>query len=466
MENVIAYLRDFIAFLELHPGLFVALGGVATVLGAIAGCVFQFLSMRKQRNELRDELGKVQRKLLVASEKEGSLRQETIHLQNAVTKLNEEKNQMVATFELERAEATADRNEASRQHTIKQEELSHQIEQYRDEIDARDRAIQRQANIVKKMMQIEGQLWEKRALTGTPRFKALRDRRTPIVSVLNLKGGVGKTTIVAHLAAAFAAKGYRVLAVDLDLQGSLSGMFIPGTLIKEKYDGKLLLQHFLNTATHKRKVNLLDYIEPVFDDAKSGLVATSDKLAYAEMNLTMSWLLKLARKDTRFLLRRALHQKRVWSKYDIVLLDCPPLINTCCVNALAACDYVLIPTLPGKKSTERVPLLLETVKRLKLHVNPNLEVAGVILNRTHGAELTAHESDLWNQVLAQGQDRMGVPLYGFQTIIRQNREVRQLESEATHLQPGTDLFEAFRRLAEELEGRLPRECRRLANAPY
>ncbi|MFO0966095.1 MAG: AAA family ATPase [Gemmataceae bacterium] len=76
--------------------------------------------------------------------------------------------------------------------------------------------------------------------------------------------------------------------------------------------------------------------EPILDDAECGIVPTSDKLAYAEMNLTMSWLLKLGKKDTRFLLRRALHQKRITNRYDLVLMDCPPLINTCCVNALAA----------------------------------------------------------------------------------------------------------------------------------
>jgi len=353
------------------------------------------------------------------------------------------------------------------QYQTRVKELSEEVERFRAEIDARDGAINRQRNLVNKMMQIEGQLWEKKALAGTPKFRPLQDRQTAIISLLNLKGGVGKTTIAAHLAAAFSAKGYRVLAIDLDLQGSLSGMFIPASDIKKKYDEKQLLQHFLNNATHKHRVNLLDYIHPIFEDQKSGILATSDKLAYAEMNLTMSWLLKLAKKDTRFLLRRALHQKRVLNNFDIILMDCPPLINTCCVNALAASDYVLIPTTPSKKSTERVPLLLESIQRFKVHVNPSLQVAGVILNRTQKrAQLTANETELWNQVLAQAQDRIGVPVYDFKTVIRQNAEVRQLESEAMHLHSDTELFDTFQKLAEELEERLPRECRRFADASY
>ena len=100
-------------------------------------------------------------------------------------------------------------------------------------------------------------------------------------------------------------------------------------------------------------------------------------------------------------------------------------------------------------------------------MNPALQVAGVILNRTQKrAQLTANETDMWSQLLAQAQDRVGVPVYGFKTAIRHNAEVRQLESEGMHLQPDTELFDTFHKLAEELEERLPRECRRLADAPY
>ena len=66
-----------------------------------------------------------------------------------------------------------------------------------------------------------------------------------------------------------------MLAVNLDLQGSLSGMFMSASFIKQKYDEKQLLQHFLNNATHKRRINLLDYVHPsVLEDDRCGLVAT------------------------------------------------------------------------------------------------------------------------------------------------------------------------------------------------
>jgi cellulose biosynthesis protein BcsQ len=457
-------LQDILAYVEGHAGLFVALGGGVTAVTAIVGCIFQYRSMKRERNQYQHEVARLQQEKVSASETNGAQQQEISQLRGSVQNLENELVQVGAAIEHERQQAAASTGELNQQHATKVQQLSAEIETLHDELDARDQALSRQKNIVKKMMQLEGQLWERRALTGAPRFKALEERRMAIISVLNLKGGVGKTTITAHLAGALAAKGYRVLAVDLDLQGSLSGMFIPGSAIKQKLHEGLLLQHFLNDATHKRKVNLLEFAEPI-DGITSSVVPTSDKLAYAEMNLTMSWLLKLARKDTRFLLRRALHQKRISNKYDIVLMDCPPLINTCCVNALAASDYVLIPTMPSVKSTERVPLMLEAIKRFNVHVNQNLKVLGIILNRTHATELTAHEADLLGQLLTQCQDRTGVPVYGFQTVIRQNKEVRQLESEGMHLQTGTELSNTFQALAEELERRLPSECRRSANAP-
>ncbi|MBI3822473.1 MAG: AAA family ATPase [Planctomycetes bacterium] len=444
-----AAMSGFIAYLEQHPNLFVALGGLAAILGAGVGCVIQYFAMRGQRDKLEVDLAECKKR-------EGALEEKARTLEAQLSQFGEEKVRNISTIENMQID-----------HQTKVTQLNEEIERFQGEVETRDRAITRQKNLVNKMMQIEGQLWEKKALSGPPKFWPLQDRGMPIISVLNLKGGVGKTTVTAHLAAAFSAKGYRVLAIDLDLQGSLSGMFISASLIKQKYDDKQLLQHFLNSCTHKRKVNLLDYVhQPIFEGQQSGLVATSDKLAYAEMNLTMSWLLRIAKKDTRFLLRRALHQKRIARQYDIVLLDCPPLINTCCVNALAASDYVLVPTMPSKKSSERVPYLLEAIRRFHVHVNPHLQVAGILLNRTLRAQLTAPESTIWEQVLAQAKDRMGAPVYGFHTKIRQNPEVRQLESESTFLEPGTELFNTFRKLSEELEERMPRECRRLANSPY
>ena len=188
-------------------------------------------------------------------------------------------------------------------------------------------------------------------------------------------------------------------------------------------------------------------------------------MAYAELNLTLQWLIRLGERDTRFLLRKALQQKRVTSRFNIVLMDCPPLFNTCCVNALAASDYVLIPVVPSRKAAERVPLLLERLQSLHQVINPQLQVMGVLLNRTYSSSLTAWEQDLWQEMLDHGKTQWGLPVHAFQTCIRQTTEVRDGETEFSSPEPGSDLYGLFSQLLAEVEARLPGDCCRTSVAP-
>lgn len=355
------------------------------------------------------------------------------------------------------------REQLERQHqTINA--LTESLEASQEELEQRDRADRSRVNLLKQAMKLEGRVWERKVLQGAPRFRPLEHRHTAIISVLNLKGGVGKTTITAHLGAALAAKGYNVLLMDLDLQGSLSGLFINESVLKQRRVEKRLLQNFLLHIAERRKANLLDYCVPIFD-GKSAIVPNADSMAYAELNLTMQWLLRIGKRDTRFLLRKALQQKRVTGRFDIVLLDCPPLFNTCCVNALTASDYILTPVVPSKKAAERVPLLLERLQGLHQVINPQLQVMGVLLNRTYTSQLTAWEQDLWGEMLEHAKDRWKLPVHAFETFIRQTTEVRDGETEFSPPERGSDLYTAFSRLVAEVEERLPGDCRRIATAP-
>jgi chromosome partitioning protein len=267
------------------------------------------------------------------------------------------------------------------------------------------------------------------------------------------------------LGAALSAKGYNVLLMDLDLQGSLSSLFMSeSALVQRRKDGRLL-QHFLLSIAERRKANLLECSAPIFN-GKSAIVPNADSMAYAELNLTMQWLVRLGKRDTRFLLRKALQQKRVTRRFDVVLLDCPPLFNTCCINTLAASDYILIPVVPSRKAAERVPLLLERLQSLHRVINPQLQVLGVLLNRTRAASLSSWEQDLWAEMLEHGKDRWRLPVPAFETFIRQTTEVRDGETEFSPPAPGSELHALFSRLVAEVEARLPSDCLRTANAPF
>lgn len=437
---------EILRYFENHPGLFIAAGAIVSAVCAVIGAAVQWYRMKKDRNELQEHVNELNLQL-------GQMQATNEHLEESYAKGQHQ-------TEAVRHELTTAQHQAQE----KQDQLTNELESSAERIAGLEANERRAANLVKHMLELEGRLWKKRPQSGTPRFRELADRKMAIISVVNLKGGVGKTTVASHLGAALADRGYRPLLIDMDLQGSLSTMFIPADKIYDRAKANGLLQHFLSDAAHHPGLNLLKFIVPILDD-RAGLVAASDTMAYAELNLTMRWLLRLGKRDTRFLLRRALHQKRISNNYDVVLLDCPPLINTGCVNALAASDYVLVPVTPSKKSAERVPQLLKMLGDLGSRINPHIQPLGLVLNRTHGHNLTSIEQDDWKQLQNQCQDVWRSPVYACRTHIRQTKEVRDNENEFVAPGPGTELYDYFKRLVLELEERLPRECRRAATAP-
>jgi cellulose biosynthesis protein BcsQ len=327
---------------------------------------------------------------------------------------------------------------------------------------------------VRQALSLGGQIWAQGAMKDVPRFQPLKDRCTPIVSLLNLKGGVGKTTLTAYLAWGLAHRNYRVLLVDLDLQGSLSSLFIAQRQLAERDEAALNLRHFLEAAAHKPRTRLKGYVCRLPIGKGCALVGTTDKHAYAEMNLTFQWLLRTGhakrqwdgRRDARFLLRRGLHARTLLRKFDIVLLDCPPIINLSCVNALAASDYVLIPATCSRKATERVPPLIRRLKELHSTINPALQVMGLVANRTRGGEeRNSVEQTLWNALTRHAQDELGLEVYSFRQPVPDRAQIRDAEDSFAPPPEGSDVFNAFVALAEEFEGRLPSECRRPAAVP-
>jgi cellulose biosynthesis protein BcsQ len=335
-----------------------------------------------------------------------------------------------------------------------------------EEADARGQAIRRSQRRLNQALKLEGQLWAAKALQGRPKFREMGWRKRAIISVLNLKGGVGKTTVTAHLASALARCGRRVLMVDLDLQGSLTSFFLPNPQVNQLAADGRLVQHFLRRAVDHHSVKLDDFIQPVVEYPKSGgwldLVGATDSLAYAELTLTMKWLVQSGTRDSRFLLRKALHLIGLGRGYDVVLLDCPPIVNVSCVNALAASDYLLVPTTLGRKSAERVPMLLRRVlanEKFQHHINVHLKPVGLLANRTFRADgnLTGAEKDEWNQLAAECQEVFGQPVNRFEAVVpQQTKDIRDSETQAGPPAADTALAATFDKLATELIGRLPK----------
>src|SRR5262249_25454713 len=161
----------------------------------------------------------------------------------------------------------------------------------KDKLTEWERNERARGKLLNRAMKLEGKVWERKVLQGAPQFRPLNQRHMSIISVLNLKGGVGKTTVTSHLGAALAAKGYDVLLMDLDLQGSLSSLFMSEHELVQRSQGRKLLQHYLLSRIDGRKADLLECCVPI-SNGRSAIIPNADSMAYAELNLTMQWLLR------------------------------------------------------------------------------------------------------------------------------------------------------------------------------
>jgi cellulose biosynthesis protein BcsQ len=196
-------------------------------------------------------------------------------------------------------------------------------------------------------------------------------------------------------------------------------------------------------------------------------MAADEDLAELEMQSLARWLVKQARRDVRFLLREALHANEVRGAFDFVFLDCPPRLTTACINALAASDYVLIPTLLDLPSSEAVPRQLRWLRHLQPLLFPQLSVLGVIGNRAYPRQnLIAREEYTWNQLPGNCVTAWGAPVHQFQTIVRDSGAFAEAAKQNTFAALRPELRPAFLDLVTELRKEMARhESREPADTP-
>lgn len=180
---------------------------------------------------------------------------------------------------------------------------------------------------------------------------------TRIISLLNQKGGVGKTTTTVNLAAALAALEFKVLVVDLDPQTHLGLHFGVESESASVYD--LLMEE---------DVTIQDTI--MFARENIDLVTSEVDLVAAESELA-------SKTDRHDLLSRKLAV--VVDNYDYILIDCPPSLGLLTINALAASKELIVPMQTHFLALQGVSRLFETVQMLVGGLNPELQVTGIVL---------------------------------------------------------------------------------------
>jgi chromosome partitioning protein len=180
-----------------------------------------------------------------------------------------------------------------------------------------------------------------------------------VIAIANQKGGVGKTTTSVNLGACLASLGKRVLLIDIDPQGNTtSGIGI------NKADVKYCVYDVVIN-----DVPVEDAMLPTMVENLMVLPATI-QLAGAEIELVPT-----ISREVR--LRKAIHPMR--SRFDYIIIDCPPSLGLLTVNALTAADSVLIPIQCEYYALEGLSQLLNTIRLVQKHLNSSLEVEGVVL---------------------------------------------------------------------------------------
>jgi len=202
-----------------------------------------------------------------------------------------------------------------------------------------------------------------------------------VIALANQKGGVAKTTTTLSLAAALAALGRHVLAVDLDPQAALTySLGVDPDALVETVNDVLVRRLPVDKVTIGREVDL---------------VPANIDLAGAEAIL-------MAKTGREYALQRALRD--VLDAYDFVLIDCPPSLGILTINGLTAAHEVAIPLQCEALSHRGVGQLLETMGDIRHFTNPDLEIIGLVPTMYDGRSRHARE------VLADVGSRYGVPV--------------------------------------------------------
>ena len=194
-------------------------------------------------------------------------------------------------------------------------------------------------------------------------------RNTRIISLLNQKGGVGKTTTTVNLASALAMHGKKVLVIDLDPQTHLGLHFGVEEAPSSVYD--LLIDEEVSVKDAR-----------VIARPNIDLVTSEVDLAAAESELA-------SKTDRHDLLSQKL--KPVSDEYDFILIDCPPSLGLLTINALAASKELIVPMQAHFLALQGVSRLFETVSLLVNGINPELQVTGVVLCMFEGQTNLAKE---------------------------------------------------------------------------
>lgn len=255
-----------------------------------------------------------------------------------------------------------------------------------------------------------------------------------IISIVNQKGGVAKTTTAVNLAAALGNMGKKVLIVDLDPQGNATaGLGISGSAKRE-----------LENTTYEVIMGEVRPAEAVVQTKFKNLWLMPSTQALAEAEIK---LLRYENKNMQ--LKKAILQIR--ADYDIIIIDCLPSLGVLALNGLNACDRIMIPMQCEPYSLEGVAELIATVKRVKKSSNRNLQIMGIVFT------MVDSKLKVNREVMRSIKSKFPEDLF-FNAEIPRNVRIAEAPSHGepiTYYDPNSKGADAYIHLAKEVA----RKCR-------
>lgn len=249
-----------------------------------------------------------------------------------------------------------------------------------------------------------------------------------IISVANQKGGVGKTTTTVNLGACLASLGKKVLLVDMDAQGNATS----GVGIRKPDVTRDIYDVLVNELP-------IDEATLITEHENLSIVPATLQLAGAEIELT-----SMMARESR--LKGSLAE--VSSQYDYILIDCPPSLGHLTINSFTASDSILIPVQCEYYALEGLSQLLNTVRLVQKHFNPELEIEGVLLTMYDA------RTNLGNEVVEEVRKYFREKVY--ETIIPRNIRLSEAPSHGKPIidyDPRSRGAEVYQALAKEAVSR-------------